>query len=107
MHYYAFRRLSVLAVSNKGGQKAPLIFAPWTSIGRCFACGFQIGRCLLRLRGIYILTPRNMTQAVGFYNTMLQSNDTAVIVECLMDTDLKEKTRITLVNYSAISVPEY
>jgi pyruvate/2-oxoglutarate/acetoin dehydrogenase E1 component len=43
------------------------------------------------LRGIYVLVPRNMTQAAGMYNTMLQSGDAALIIECLNGYRLKEK----------------
>lgn len=43
------------------------------------------------LRGIYILTPRNMVQAAGMYNTMLQSDDPAIMIECLNGYRLKEK----------------
>lgn len=43
------------------------------------------------LRGMYILVPRNMTQAAGMYNTMLQSDDPCVLVECLNAYRLKER----------------
>jgi pyruvate/2-oxoglutarate/acetoin dehydrogenase E1 component len=43
------------------------------------------------LRGIYICVPRNMTQAAGMYNTLLQSDDPAIVVECLNGYRLKEK----------------
>jgi pyruvate/2-oxoglutarate/acetoin dehydrogenase E1 component/TPP-dependent pyruvate/acetoin dehydrogenase alpha subunit len=43
------------------------------------------------LRGMYILTPRNMVQAAGMYNTMLQSDDPALLIECLNGYRLKER----------------
>ena len=49
-----------------------------------------MGMILHSLRGIYVLVPRNMTQAAGFYNTMLKSDDPAIIVECLNGYRLKE-----------------
>jgi len=54
--------------------------------------GSPMGMMVHALRGIYILTPRNMVQAAGMYNTMLQSADPAIIVECLNGYRLKEKT---------------
>jgi 2-oxoisovalerate dehydrogenase E1 component len=53
--------------------------------------GSPIGMILHSLRGMYILVPRNMTQAAGFYNTMLQSDDPAVIIEPLNGYRLKER----------------
>jgi 2-oxoisovalerate dehydrogenase E1 component len=43
------------------------------------------------IRGIYVLVPRNMTQAAGFYNTMLQADDPALIIETLNAYRLKEQ----------------
>jgi len=53
--------------------------------------GSPIGMLLNTLKGICLLVPRNMTQAAGFYNTMLQSDDPALIVECLNGYRLKER----------------
>jgi len=50
-----------------------------------------MGMILGALRGIHILVPRDMTQAAGFYNTMLQSDDPALIIECLNGYRLKER----------------
>ncbi len=52
--------------------------------------GSPMGLLLNSLKGICLLVPRNMTQAAGFYNTMLQSDDPALIVECLNGYRLKE-----------------
>jgi pyruvate/2-oxoglutarate/acetoin dehydrogenase E1 component len=46
---------------------------------------------LSSLRGMYIISPRNMTQAAGFYNTMLKSDDPSIIIECLNGYRLKER----------------
>ena len=43
------------------------------------------------LRGIHILVPRNMTKAAGFYNTLLEADEPALVVECLNGYRLKEK----------------
>ena len=50
-----------------------------------------MGMLLHSLRGIFVLVPRNMTRAAAFYNTMLKSDDPAIIIECLNGYRLKEK----------------
>jgi pyruvate/2-oxoglutarate/acetoin dehydrogenase E1 component len=50
-----------------------------------------MGGIINLVRGINVLVPRNMTQAAGFYNTMLESDEPAIIVECLNGYRLKEK----------------
>jgi 2-oxoisovalerate dehydrogenase E1 component len=59
------------------------------------------------LRGIYLITPRNMTQAAGFYNTMLRSNDPAIIIECLNGYRLKERLPDNIGEFTIpLGVPE-
>lgn len=53
--------------------------------------GSPLGLLLNSLRGMYVCVPRNMVQAVGMYNTLLQSNDPAIVIECLNGYRLKEK----------------
>ena len=53
--------------------------------------GSPLGMILSTLQGMYVLVPRNMTQAAGFYNTLLQSDDPALVIECLNGYRLKEK----------------
>jgi pyruvate/2-oxoglutarate/acetoin dehydrogenase E1 component len=53
--------------------------------------GSQLGGILNLVRGIFVLVPRNMTKAAGFYNTLLEGDDPALIVECLNGYRLKEK----------------
>jgi pyruvate/2-oxoglutarate/acetoin dehydrogenase E1 component len=50
-----------------------------------------MGMIINALRGIHVLVPRNMTKAAGFYNTLLQTDEPALIVECLNGYRLKEK----------------
>ena len=52
--------------------------------------GSPMSMLLSSLRGMYILVPRNMTQAAGFYNTLLQSDDPGLVIECLNAYRLKE-----------------
>lgn len=84
--------LATLHYRTKGGQKAPLIVRTrGHRLEGVWHAGSPIGMVLHSLRGIYVLVPRNMTQAAGFYNTMLQSDDPAIIIECLNGYRLKEK----------------
>lgn len=53
--------------------------------------GSPMGMMLGSLRGMYFCVPRNMTQAAGMYNTLLQSDDPAIVVECLNGYRLKER----------------
>lgn len=84
--------LATLHYRTKGGQKAPLIVRTrGHRLEGVWHAGSPIGMMLHSLRGMYLLVPRNMTQAAGFYNTMLKSDDPAIIIECLNGYRLKEK----------------
>jgi 2-oxoisovalerate dehydrogenase E1 component len=84
--------LACLQYRTKGGQKAPVIIRTrGHRLEGVWHAGSPIGMMLHSLRGIYILVPRNMTQAAGFYNTMLKSDDVAIIIECLNGYRLKEQ----------------
>jgi pyruvate/2-oxoglutarate/acetoin dehydrogenase E1 component len=66
-----------------------------------------MGMIINSLRGVYVCVPRNMVQAVGMYNTMLQSNDPALIIECLNGYRLKEKLPSNLLGYTVpLGIPE-
>jgi len=64
--------------------------------------GSPMGMMINSLRGMYICVPRNMVQAAGMYNTLLQGNDPAIVVECLNGYRLKEKLPS---NLSEMTVP--
>jgi len=84
--------LASLRYRTRGGQAAPLIIRTrGHRLEGIWHSGSPIGSILHSLRGIYLLVPRNMVQAAGFYNTMLQSDDPAIIIECLNGYRLKEK----------------
>jgi pyruvate/2-oxoglutarate/acetoin dehydrogenase E1 component len=84
--------LATLQYRTKGGQAAPLIIRTrGHRLEGVWHAGSPLGMILHSLRGIYVLVPRNMTQAAGMYNTMLQSDDAAIIIECLNGYRLKEK----------------
>lgn len=100
--------LASLHYRTKGGQKAPLIIRTrGHRLEGVWHAGSPIGMMLHSLRGIYILTPRNMTQAAGFYNTMLRSDDPAIIIECLNGYRLKERKPDNIGEFTLpIGVPE-
>ena len=84
--------LACLYYRTKGGQKAPLIVRTrGHRLEGVWHAGSQVGMLLTSLRGVYIISPRNMTQAAGFYNTMLKSDDPSIIIECLNGYRLKER----------------
>ena len=95
--------LATLLYRSAGGQKAPLIIR---TRGHRFEgiwhTGSPIGMILNSIRGIHFCVPRNMTQAAGFYNTLLQSDDPALVIECLNGYRLKEKLPA---NISEFTVP--
>ncbi len=100
--------LACLQYRTAGGQKAPLIIRTrGHRLEGVWHSGSPIGMILHSLRGIHVLVPRNMTQAAGFYNTMLLSDEPALIIECLNGYRLKEKMPSNLSEYTvALGVPE-
>jgi len=84
--------LSTLRYRTLGKQKAPLIVRTrGHRLEGIWHSGSQMGGLIHFLRGMYILVPRNMTKAAGFYNTLLESDEPALVVECLNGYRLKEK----------------
>ena len=69
--------------------------------------GSPMGLAINALRGMHICVPRNMVQAVGMYNTLLQGNDPGIMVECLNGYRLKEKMPANLLEYTVpFGIPE-
>jgi len=92
--------LATLRYRTHGKQTAPLIVRTrGHRLEGIWHSGSQMGALLGLLRGVYILTPRNMTKAAGFYNTLMQSDEPAVIVECLNGYRLKEKLPTNLAEF--------
>ncbi len=84
--------LATVRYRTNGMQKAPLIVRTrGHRLEGIWHSGSQMGGLIHLLRGMYLLVPRDMTKAAGFYNTLLQSDEPAVIVECLNGYRLKEK----------------
>lgn len=100
--------LACLQYRTRGGQKAPLIIRTrGHRLEGVWHAGSPIGMILNSLRGIYVLVPRNMTQAAGFYNTMLKSDDAALIIECLNGYRLKERVPDNIGEFTVpLGVPE-
>ncbi|MBG43527.1 MAG: transketolase [Aequorivita sp.] len=77
---------------TNGTQKAPLIVRTrGHRLEGIWHSGSQMGGLIHLLRGMYILVPRNMTKAAGFYNTLLETDEPALVIECLNGYRLKEK----------------
>ncbi len=84
--------LATLRYRTFGRQKAPLIVRTrGHRLEGIWHSGSHMGALIHLLRGMYILTPRNMMKAAGFYNTLLQSDEPALIVENLNGYRLKER----------------
>lgn len=93
---YALQALSddvaTLEYRTKGGQKCPLIVRTrGHRLEGIWHSGSPMGVIINSLRGINICVPRNMTQATGMYNTLLQSDEPGLVIECLNGYRLKEK----------------
>lgn len=84
--------LATVQYRTKGGQKAPVIIRTrGHRLEGVWHSGSPMAGILNLSKGINVLVPRSLTKAAGFYNTMLQSDEPAVIVECLNGYRLKEK----------------
>jgi pyruvate/2-oxoglutarate/acetoin dehydrogenase E1 component len=84
--------LASLQYRMKGGQVAPLIIRTrGHRLEGVWHSGSPMSMILGTLRGVHLLVPRNLTQASGFYNTIMKGNDPALIIEPLNGYRLKEK----------------
>ena len=84
--------LATVSYRTKGGQIAPLIVRTrGHRLEGIWHAGSPIGMILNSMKGIHLCVPRNMTQAAGFYNTLLQGDEPALVIECLNGYRLKEK----------------
>lgn len=84
--------LATLQYRTCGKQKAPLIIRTrGHRLEGIWHSGSPMGMIINALRGINVLVPRNMTKAAGFYNTLLETDEPALVIECLNGYRLKEK----------------
>ncbi|MFD2919466.1 thiamine pyrophosphate-dependent enzyme [Terrimonas rubra] len=97
LHYRTYGRQSCPLIVRTRGHRLEGI---WHS-------GSPMGMMINALRGMYLCVPRNMTQAVGMYNTLLQGNDPGIVVECLNGYRLKETPPSNLLEMTVpLGVPE-
>ncbi|MBC8768472.1 transketolase [Arenibacter sp. BSSL-BM3] len=83
--------LATLLYRTVGKQRAPLIVRTrGHRLEGIWHSGSQMGGLIHLLRGMYILVPRNMTKAAGFYNTLMKGNEPALLIESLNGYRLKE-----------------
>jgi 2-oxoisovalerate dehydrogenase E1 component len=83
--------LATVQYRTKGGQKAPLIVSTrGHRLEGIWHSGSPMGMIINSLRGIHVCVPRNMTKAAGFYNTLLKSDDPALVIEPLNGYRSKE-----------------
>jgi pyruvate/2-oxoglutarate/acetoin dehydrogenase E1 component/TPP-dependent pyruvate/acetoin dehydrogenase alpha subunit len=100
--------VATLQYRTKGGQKCPLIVRTrGHRLEGVWHSGSPMGMMINSLRGIHICVPRNMIQAVGMYNTLLKSDEPAIVVECLNGYRLKENMPNNLYEMTIpLGVPE-
>ncbi len=84
--------LATLHYRTVGGQKAPLIISTrGHRLEGIWHSGSPLSMVINSIRGVHVAVPRNMTQAAGFYNTLLRGDDPALIIEPLNGYRLKER----------------
>jgi pyruvate/2-oxoglutarate/acetoin dehydrogenase E1 component/TPP-dependent pyruvate/acetoin dehydrogenase alpha subunit len=84
--------LATLQYRTRGRQKAPLIIRTrGHRLEGVWHSGSPMGMIINAIRGIHVLVPRNMTKAAGFYNTLMETDEPALVIECLNGYRLKEK----------------
>jgi len=100
--------LATLHYRTSGLQSCPLIVRTrGHRLEGIWHSGSPMGMIINSLRGLYVCVPRNMTQAAGMYNTLLQSNDPAIIIECLNGYRLKEKLPSNITTFTVpLGIPE-
>ncbi len=109
---YAFSALTddlaTLRWRSNGIQRAPAIIRTrGHRLEGIWHAGSPMGMIINSMQGIYLCVPRNMVQAVGMYNTLLKSDDTGIIVECLNGYRLKEKLPENLLEFTVpLGTPE-
>lgn len=91
-----------------GGQVAPLIISTrGHRLEGIWHSGSPLSMVINSIRGIYVCVPRNMTQAAGFYNTLLEGEDPALVIEPLNGYRLREKRPENIGEYKIpLGVPE-
>jgi pyruvate/2-oxoglutarate/acetoin dehydrogenase E1 component len=100
--------LATLTYRTAGGQKAPLIVSTrGHRLEGIWHSGSPLSMVINSIRGMHVLVPRNLTQAAGFYNTILASDDPALIIEPLNGYRLREKVPANIGEFKIpVGLPE-
>jgi pyruvate/2-oxoglutarate/acetoin dehydrogenase E1 component/TPP-dependent pyruvate/acetoin dehydrogenase alpha subunit len=100
--------LATVHYRTKGGQKAPLIVSTrGHRLEGIWHSGSPMGMIVNSIRGIHVCVPRNMTKAAGFYNTLLQADEPALVIEPLNGYRTKERMPINFGSFTeALGMPE-
>lgn len=100
--------VSTLRYRTSGGQKVPLIVRTrGHRLEGIWHSGSPIGMVVNAVRGMHVCVPRNLTEAAGFYNTLLQGDDPALVIEPLNGYRLKEKLPVNLGEFTVpLGIPE-
>lgn len=100
--------VATLQYRTKGGQKCPLIVRTrGHRLEGVWHSGSPMGMIVHALRGMHVCVPRNMVQAAGMYNTLLQSDEPGLVVECLNGYRLKERVPSNLYDMTVpLGVPD-
>ena len=93
--------IATLQYRTKGGQKNPVIIRTrGHRLEGIWHSGSPMSMIINAVRGMHVLVPRNMVKAAGFYNTLLLSDEPAIVVECLNGYRLKERKPDNLGSYT-------
>jgi len=100
--------IATIHYRTRGGQKAPMIISTrGHRLEGIWHAGSPLSMVINSIRGIHVAVPRNMTQAAGFYNTYLASDQPVLIIEPLNGYRLREKRPSNIGEYRiAPGVPE-
>ena len=100
--------IATLRYRTRGGQKAPLIIRTrGHRLEGIWHSGSPLSMVINSVRGMNVIVPRNMTQAAGFYNTLLKSDDPALLIEPLNAYRLREKLPANIGEFRvALGIPE-
>jgi pyruvate/2-oxoglutarate/acetoin dehydrogenase E1 component len=109
---YAFQTMAddiaTLHYRTHGGQISPVIIRTrGHRLEGIWHSGSPMGMIIHGTRGVNICVPRNMTKAAGFYNTLMASNEPAMVVECLNSYRVKEKLPLNMGEFrTPLGIPE-
>lgn len=100
--------LATVQYRTKGGQKAPLIISTrGHRLEGIWHSGSPMGMIVNSVRGINVCVPRNMAQAAGFYNTLIEGDEPALVIEPLNGYRIKEKMPSNIGEYKiALGTPD-